>query len=52
MWGGSGLGDRYVICGETITRDQMELEIQFARASAGSDLDGFHVHVCASRRGS
>jgi hypothetical protein len=45
MWGGSGLGDRCVICGETITRDQMELEIQFARAGAGSDLDGFHVHV-------
>ena len=45
MWGGSGLGDRCVICGETIKRDQMELEIQFARAGAGSDLDGFHVHV-------
>jgi hypothetical protein len=45
MWGGPGLGDRCVICGETIKRDQLELEIQFARDGAGSDLDGFHVHV-------
>jgi len=45
MWGGQGLGDRCVICGELVTRDQLELEIQFARDGVWSDVDGFHVHV-------
>ena len=44
MWGGPGIGELCVICGETIKRDQLELEIQFARA-AGSNVDTFHVHI-------
>lgn len=45
MWGGPGHSERCVICGETIKRDQLELEIQFARDGAGSDVNSFHVHV-------
>ena len=45
MWGGPGVGERCAICGELITRDQLELEIQFARDGAASDPDTFHVHV-------
>jgi hypothetical protein len=40
-----GIGELCVICGETIKRDQLELEIQFARDGAGSDVDTFHVHI-------
>ena len=45
MWGGPGIGELCVICGETIKRDQLELEIQFARDGAGSDVDTFQVHI-------
>jgi hypothetical protein len=45
MWGGPGVGERCAICCELITRDQLELEIPFARDGAASDHDTFHVHV-------
>jgi len=45
MWGGTGIGKLCVICGETTERDQLELEIQFARDGAAFDHDTFHIHV-------
>ena len=45
MWGGSGAGERCVICDELVTRDQLELEIQFAHHGAADRLHDFHLHV-------
>jgi hypothetical protein len=45
MWGGPGAGERCVICDELVTRDQLELEIQFAYDGAADRLHDFHLHV-------
>ena len=45
MWGGPGVGECCAICGELVTRDQLELEIQFAYVGAADRLHDFHLHV-------
>jgi len=43
--GGPGVGARCTVCGEAVTKDQMEFEVQFARDGDNPGLDKFHVHV-------
>ena len=45
IWGGPGMGARCEVCGQVITKDQMEFEIEFARDGADPGLDKFSVHV-------
>jgi hypothetical protein len=44
-WGGAGVGAPCTICGEPVTKDQLEFEIQFAFDGVEPGLDKFHVHV-------
>lgn len=46
IWGGPGIGARCAVCGEPVTHDQFESEIQFAlEGGAEARLDRFHLHV-------
>ena len=42
MWGGPGVGAACAVCDLSITRDQLEFEIEFQRLGG---LDTFHVHI-------
>ena len=44
IWGGPGAGACCTICGAGVARDEMELEIEFARGD-GPGVDRYHVHV-------
>jgi hypothetical protein len=44
-WGGPGVGASCTICGEPVTTEQLEFEIQFAVDGDEPGLDKFHVHV-------
>ncbi len=44
-WGGPGVGAPCVVCGEAVTTDQLEFEIQFAHDGSNPGLDKFHIHV-------
>jgi len=47
-WGGPGVGATCTICGLSVSKQQTELEIQFAhdeKPGVESGLDVFHVHV-------
>ena len=44
-WGGPGVGATCAVCGKPVTKDEMELEVQFARDGANPGLDKFHLHV-------
>jgi hypothetical protein len=44
-WGGPGVGAPCTVCGEPITKDQLEFEVQFARDGDNPGLDKFHIHV-------
>jgi hypothetical protein len=45
-WGGQGIGVPCTICGEPVTRNQLEFEIQFT-IDGGTEpgLERFHIHV-------
>lgn len=43
-WGGGGFGTPCAVCGEPITKDQLELAMQFAHDGDNPRLDKFHVH--------
>jgi hypothetical protein len=45
IWGGPGAGELCAICGEPISRDQLEFEILFARDGVDLRPDRFHTHV-------
>lgn len=46
VWGGPGAGEPCAICERPILKDQLELEIQFARADGAMPrLDKFHFHI-------
>lgn len=45
IWGGPGAGACCTICGAGVSRDEVELEIEFARDD-GPGVDRYHVHVC------
>ena len=42
---GPGVGEPCVICGEPITRDQVELKIQFIRKGRSAHVESHHVHL-------
>jgi len=51
-YGGTGSGVDCPVCGEPVNRDQMELEIEFARhgstpavASTAPGFDRYHLHL-------
>ena len=44
-WGGPGIGAGCAVCNKPITKDQLELEIEFEHDGASPGLDKFHVHV-------
>jgi hypothetical protein len=44
-WGGPGVGVVCAICGLTVTKDQMVIEMQFAYGGPSPGLDKFDLHV-------
>ena len=44
-WGGPGVGAGCAICELPVTKDQMELEIEFVHDGVAPGLDKFHVHA-------
>ena len=44
-WDGPGVGAACTICGEPVTKDQLEFEVQFAVDGSEPGLDKFHVHI-------
>jgi len=44
-WGGPGIGAACAVCERAVTKDEMELEIQFAHDGSSPGLDKFHVHI-------
>ena len=41
-WGGPGVGAECAVCEKPVTKDEMELELEFDGADPG--LDKFHLH--------
>jgi hypothetical protein len=44
-FGGAGNGEPCAVCGQLITRDQLELEIDVNRSGATSGTDTYHFHT-------
>jgi len=44
MWGGSGTGAECALCGEPVTSEQTELELEFADSGSGPASYTVHVH--------
>jgi len=44
-WGGPGVGAPCSVCEKPITKQELELEIQFARDGDLPGLDKYHVHI-------
>ena len=44
-WGGMGADAPCPVCGETVTKDQLEIEAEFAHDGSSPGLDRFHIHV-------
>ena len=44
-WGGPGVGACCAVCELPVTKDEKELEIQFARDGDSPELDRFHMHI-------
>jgi hypothetical protein len=44
-WGGPGVGAPCTVCDVPITKEEMELEIEFVRDADNTWLDEFHVHM-------
>lgn len=45
MWGGPGAGVECAICRASVTADEVEFEIEFARNDNDAGFDTYHVHV-------
>ena len=43
-FGGVGTGEICAVCGGVLTAQQMELEIEFNRHGAGSDIEHYFLH--------
>jgi len=44
-WGGTGAGAPCPVCGEIVTKDQLEIEVEFSHDGNNPGLDKFHIHV-------
>ena len=44
-WGGPGVGAPCSVCGDAVTKSQLEFELQFAHDGAVPGLDKYHVHI-------
>jgi hypothetical protein len=44
-WGGNGVGAPCTICGEPVTPEELEYEIQFAHDGATPGLDTYSLHI-------
>jgi hypothetical protein len=44
-WGGHGVGALCVICGEPVTKDEIEYELQFVHDGATPGLDKYTLHM-------
>jgi hypothetical protein len=44
-WGGPGVGALCAVCELPVTKDQLEIEIEFARDGSQADQDKYHVHA-------
>jgi hypothetical protein len=45
MWGGPGSGACCIVCGESVLKDELELELEYARDAAAPRGGGYHAHV-------
>jgi hypothetical protein len=45
MWGGPGVGADCTMCNVSIQRDELELELEFARDNDADTVDKYHVHI-------
>jgi hypothetical protein len=45
MWGGHGSGARCMICGDSVTSDELEYELEFAPLEEGHSSTNRHVHI-------
>jgi hypothetical protein len=45
LWGGRGIGAVCAICRRPVTRDQIEVAIEFARNGSVPGLDTYHLHL-------
>jgi hypothetical protein len=43
-WGGRGSGACCVICGQRVTADELEFELEFASGDNGNRAEGYHLH--------
>ena len=44
-WGGAGIGAPCTVCGLPVTKDEKEIEVQFAHDGATPGLDKYTLHV-------
>lgn len=44
-WGGLGCGAACAICGERLSPDEVELELEFATGQDGRGRENYHLHV-------
>jgi hypothetical protein len=44
-WGGPGVGAACAVCELPVAKDQLEIEIEFARDGSQADPDRYHVHT-------
>lgn len=44
-WGGTGSGCPCAVCGRPVTRDEVEIELEFAGGDDGRSEGGLRVHV-------
>jgi hypothetical protein len=51
-WGGPGVGVRCAICGEPVTKDQLEFQVEFARTARSPPWTDSTSTSAASRHGS
>ena len=45
MWGGPGAGANCVICNESVNREELEVEIEYARDGDDPRVNTYHFHV-------
>ena len=45
MWGGPSNGTDCTICGGPVNRNELELELEFARNGDDLAVDTYHVHI-------